>query len=159
METEQAPKTSAEQQPLLEINTLAPVRPFITIDDVRYDFRVYREMGAIEYQEFTRDVNRYDELWLKGLGGEDADEASKRRTRTALTSAERNEQEALLETLWPQTLTKPDELREQLGDRLTGVLKREILVTFSDAPLLMELAARDNQTAPEAEAVSSTIES
>jgi hypothetical protein len=127
-----------ERKPLLEISTLAPERPTVTIDDVQHEFRLMQDFGAIEHQEFVRDSRRYDALWSK---------------ETALSKAEQKLMEKILDGMFTQILADPQAAREQLGDRLTGAIQREILVTFTNAPLLMAMA---HETDNEAENNSTT---
>lgn len=128
------------RRPLLEISTLAPDRPYAQIDDVRYDFRLTREFGAVEHQAFSRDIRRYDELW---------------NSDQKLSKADEKEMGQLLERLYAMTLVDPAALRKQLGDRLSGAIKREILLTFTNAPWLMAAAQAETQV----EENSSTTES
>lgn len=115
-------KSKPQHKALLELNTLAPIRPFATIDGVQHDFRMMQEFGATEHQQFNRDSGRYDELF-----GSDDD----------LTPDQADRMVKLLEGLFRRVLVDPDALAEQLGDRLTGEIKRELLLTFTNAPWLM----------------------
>lgn len=157
------PTPAEEDKPLLEINTLAPKRPFVTIDDKRHDFRLTREFGLLEHQEFMRDSRRYDYLWAKGLDGAaaaDSDEDAEPSGDPVpeLDAAEQSEMLDLQEKLFAQTLVDPGKLRGQLGESLTGVIQRELLLTFTNAPLLIEMRTAMAQT-DQAEEASSTTES
>lgn len=138
------PSSKSDRKPILEASVLAPERPFANIDDVRHDFRLMQEFGAIEHAEFTRDSRRYDELFNK----------EKR------SKAEDREMEVLLDRLFDRVLVNSKALREQLADGerdlLTGVLKREFVLTFTNAPQLMRLMALQQKKA-EMEAGSSSI--
>lgn len=124
-EPDQAAGTNG-RKPLLQINTLAPDRPFAEVDDVRHDFRLLQEFGPIEHQEFTRDSTRYDELW---------------RQDEPLNAAAKKRMSSLLDRLVEQVLVDPAALTKQLGERLTGAIKRDLVLTFTNAPFLMSLAA------------------
>lgn len=135
-----------ERKPLLELSTLAPERPLAVIDDIPHEFRLMQDFGAIEHQEFSRDSRRYDTLWREGVEGR------------KLKPAEKKELVALLERLFDRVMVDAAALRAQLGEKLTGTLKREFVLTFTNAPLLM--AAMAQQTTSEAAAGdSSTTES
>lgn len=116
---------------ILSINTIAPVRPFATIDDVQHDYRLRQEFGAVEDREFTRDTNRYDELYSRE---DELDEAENRRMIS------------LLDSLIDRVLVNSAGLREQLGAKFEGEeggqIKRELLLAFTNAPYLMEVAAQ-----------------
>lgn len=130
------------RKPLLEITTLAPERPTVVIDEVEHEFRLLQEFGATEHQEFTREVARYDELW-----GADR-----------LKRVDQEKMGRLVDRLVDRVLVDPARLREQLGDRLSGAIKREIVVTFTRAPLLMAMAQEADEETDE-EQDSSTMES
>jgi hypothetical protein len=156
--------TEIEQKPLAEFNTLAPVRPFVTVDDVRHDFRLSREFGLIEHQEFVRDSHRYDYLWQKGIDGAQAAALAEGQQIEipddpipALSLGEGRELEELQEVLFAKTLVDPGKLRDQIGEQLTGIMKREILLTFTNAPLLIAMAQQ--RTAEKALESSSTTAS
>lgn len=110
-----------ERRTLLEISTLAPQRPVVTIDDVEHEFRLRQEFGATEDQEFARDSQAYDALW----------------SQAKLKRVEQERMERLLDSLFATVLVNPSALREQLGEKLTGNMKREIVLTFTNAPSLM----------------------
>lgn len=131
METKEKEATAPpERGALLTVATLAPEREFAEIDDVRYDFRMMQDMGAIEHQEFSHNTTRYDALWSK----------------EHLNKAEKKQMEFLLDWLVDRALVDPAALRSDLGARLTGALKREIVLTFTKAPLLrMQLEAMAQQ--------------
>lgn len=120
----------AGRTPLLTISTLAPERPVAVIDDQPHEFRLMQEFGAEEHQEWTRDSRRYDELWNR----------DKRLSKPEAVMMER-----LLDRLFAQAMLDPDAIREQLGDRLSGAIKRELVVTFSNAPLLMQAMAQNGR--------------
>lgn len=134
--TDAPPK--ADRQSLLKITTLAPERPVITIDDVDHEMRLMQDFGATEHHEFTRDSRRYDELW----------------NQEKLNKGEQQQLEQLLDRLFRRALVDPAALSKQLGESLTGAIKREIVVTFTNAPLLIAMA-QENQEAEN----SSTTES
>lgn len=140
--TKQDPKqdTAADNgrngpQHILEITTLAPTRPVVTLDDVEHEYRLMQDFGALEHQQFTRDSNAYDALWSKAK----------------LTPAEKDRYERLLDRLFDMTLVDSKRVREQLEDRLTGAIKREILITFTNAPLLMAAMAQQKTQKPQAD--------
>lgn len=130
-----AAEPEEERKPLLEISTLAPERPVVTIDDIEHQFRLMQDMGAIEHQQFTRDTNRYDQLWQK----------------PHLKKTEQDAMARLLERLFSQTLLDPDAVREQCGDRLTGAMMREVLLTFTNARQLMALQKLEDEAVAQEE--------
>lgn len=130
-----AAEPEEERKPLLEISTLAPERPVVTIDDIEHQFRLMQDMGAIEHQQFTRDTNRYDQLWQK----------------PHLKKTEQDAMARLLERLFEQTLVDPAAVREQVGDRLTGAMKREVLLTFTNARQLMALQKLEDEAVAQEE--------
>lgn len=116
---------------IISIETIAPIRPFATIDDVQHDFRLRREFGATEDREFNRDSNRYDELYSR---------------EDELDAAETNRMLALLDGLVDAIFVNAAALRAQMGDKFEGeeggVIKRELLLAFTNAPYLMEVVAQ-----------------
>jgi hypothetical protein len=108
-----------------EFNTLAPERKYIEVDDERHLFRLMQDFGSIEHQEWSRNADEFDELFNK----------------PKLNSADRKRYEFLLDWLLDRALVDPKRLRGQLDGedpetgqpRLTGALKREIIVTFTGA--------------------------
>lgn len=129
---------------VLSIEALSPERPYITIDGERHDLRMVQDFGALEHQELTRKTVEYDELWSGPLTKKE----------------DRRRYEALLDWLFGKVLVDPKAVREQLGDKLTGAIKREIVLTFSNAPQLMAiLQAAARQTGNTLPGNSSTLES
>lgn len=123
-----------EREPILKLTTLAPERPYADIDSVPHEFRLLQEFGSAEHQQWTRDSRRYDELFGR---------------EKALTRPEKVMMERLLDRLFRQALIDPDALLAQLkdpeaegGSRLSGAIKREIVLTFTNAPSLMQAMAR-----------------
>jgi hypothetical protein len=121
--TEESDSSGARPEQVLTISTLAPTRPFIVIDDVQHDFKILDEFGEREHQEWVRDSSRYEELWR--LDEPTEDQVTRR--------------QELLDELVDRTLVKPKALHDQVGDRLTGPRKREIVLAFSNARSLIEL--------------------
>lgn len=124
--------SGASSEQVLKISTLAPKRPYVVIDDVQHQFRLMQEFGEREHQEFTRDTEQYDTLWQLE---KPTDEQVKHR-------------QELLEKLFDQGLIDAEKVREQLGPErnedgrvmgLTGAIKREIVLAFTNAPSLMQM--------------------
>lgn len=126
------PKDGDGSNQILKIDSLAPARAYATIDNVRYFYRGFRDMGSIEHQEFSRSSEEYDALWAK----QDLDEEEQERY------------DYLLDYLLDHVLMDPEKLRENLAGinpetgepRLTGGIKRELVLTFTNAPLLVAMA-------------------
>lgn len=123
-----------EREPILKLTTLAPERPYADIDNVPHEFRLLQEFGSAEHQQWTRDSRRYDELFGR---------------EKTLNKIDNVMMERLLNRLFRQALIDPDALVEQLADpeaengtRLSGAIKREIVLTFTNAPSLMQAMAR-----------------
>jgi len=131
----------SDRKPLLEMSTLAPERPFVTIDDEPFDLRLLNEFGAAEHADYSRDTRAYDELWNA-------------KTRTA---ADNRRMEKLLDALFDRSLVDAKACREKVGDRLTAPVKREIVLTFTTAPLLMKAMAQMEEDEKKAKAEDSSI--
>lgn len=134
---------TAKPKPILEIETLAPVRPFLTVDSERHDFRLRQDFGALEDAQFNRASREYDALY---------------RSDDPLDEADEKRMLSLLDWLVDAVLLDSARLRGQAGDALTGAMKREIVISFTNAPLLMAAMAQ-TEAETEAGTVSSTTAS
>jgi hypothetical protein len=132
---------SKERKPLLEVAELAPERPFLLLEENRYDLRLTSEFSAREHADFTRDVREFDGLW----GQETRNRADGKRM------------EQLLDRLFDKVVVDPKTIRADLGRKLTPFWKREVVLTFQNAPLLMQVLAAQaeeeakTETEPETE--------
>lgn len=130
-------------KPLLELSTVAPVRPVVSINTGKvdpetgepdldlYEFRMLEEFGAVDHQEYNRDLAEYEELWG---------------SRERLNKAEKKRYVMLLDRLFAQVVIGGDGLLEILS----GAQKRQVVMLFPYAPTLQEAMAQD-QTANQTE--------
>lgn len=130
-------------KPLLELSTVAPTRPVVSIDTGKtdpetgerdlelYEFRMLEEFGAVEHQEYNRDLAEYEELWAGGK----------------LSKNESKRLEMLLDRLFAQVVIGGDGLLKILS----GAQKRQVVMLFPYAPTLLGAMAQD-QTDNQSEA-------
>jgi hypothetical protein len=118
-------------EPVLELSTLAPDRPTISVDDKMYELAVMDDFGIDEQQALTRDGAEFDALWNSN------DELSK---------ADKQRLKMLLDRMFERVvLEMPKTVKAKMKDGLRG----QIVMAFTLAPLAA--AAAREQAREEAE--------
>lgn len=95
--------TTDERNPLLELSTLAPERPFIVIDDRKYEFNVPEDFGILEIAAMAR-----EETELRSLEAIDDAEAQSPVVVNRIVE--------LLDTGVRRALREPGEIVDKLRD-------------------------------------------
>lgn len=114
-------------EPLLELSTLAPKRPTITIDGEMFELKVLGDFGIEEQQRIHREGADYQDLW----------------NRSDLNKAGQKRMKMLLEHLFAKVLDAPPEVKNKLNDEQ----KAQVVLTFMVAPLQRAMARLEEERA------------
>lgn len=107
------------EEPLLELSTLAPKRPTVTIDENIYELRAAGELGIVEEQELRSEGAEFAKLW----GKED------------LTANGRKRLKMLLDKMFDRILMAPEEVKAGLSDSQ----RQRLIMVFTRRKMREEL--------------------
>jgi hypothetical protein len=140
--TKTAPEeTQADETQVLDLTTIAPVRPTVNIrtpdhpNGKVYELRVIDDFGIEDQQQLTREGAEFDKLW----------------NTDRLNGAQRKRLKMLLDHMFDRVLDAPADIRARLSDGQ----RSQVVLAFTLAPLAA--AAQRQQT--EAQNTVSTTES
>lgn len=147
--TDQTAEPINPAEPILDLSTLAPIRPTINIETLEgegeearvvkasYALRLLeRDFSAAGHAEFQRDLGEFEDLWQKAKRSKNEDARMSK----------------LLDVMARVVLDAPDAVIAQLSDEQ----KRQVVIAFQYAPALAAAQAQQTEKAAETESRSTT---
>jgi hypothetical protein len=141
--TKTAPdETQVDETQVLDLTTLAPVRPTVNIrtsdhpEGKQYELRIMDDFGIEDQQQLTREGAEFDKLW----------------NTDKLNGKQSKRLKMLLDNMFDRVLDAPSEIRAQLRDGQ----RSQVVLAFTLAPLA---AAAQRQQETQARETGSTTES
>jgi hypothetical protein len=134
----EAPESEEGNEPLLDLETLAPKRLTIKIDGERYEIATMNDLGVQEQARRDREGTEFRELFEK--------------KKPSKADGERLKE--LLDRLFDEVCLAPEEVKARLSD----YQRQQVVVTFTAAPLMARMRKEEAEEKAKEEEESQTTE-